>query len=176
MHANPTLALVALLATLSALACEPTSRDEPSPASGPAAYDVPLRDDAELSRELAALCRSARHAGRPFLVEFSAAWCSDCRRLHEMKQAPSLADELDLWPALVVNVGRFDRHRPLLAELDVESIAHWEVIAPTRCDEPIASWPTVARRTLEVSSGAARDLTPADLARWLATIRTGERG
>ena len=176
MHANPTPALVALLATSWVLACEPASPGDPDPPSPTAAYDVPFRSDTELSRELVSVCRAAREAGRPLLVEFSAAWCSDCRRLHEMKRAPALADELARWPAIVVNVGRFDRHRPLLATLGVESIAHWEVMAPARCTEPIGSWPTVARRTLEVSSGAARDLTPRDLAQWLAAIRTGRRG
>ena len=175
MHATPPLALITVLATFWALACEPAGPGDPGTPPPSTAYDVPFRSDAELSSELASLCRTASDTGRPLLVEFSAAWCSDCRRLHEMKHAPSLADELARWPAIVVNVGRFDRHRPLLAKLGVESIAHWEVMAPARCGEPIEAWPTVARRTLEVSSGAARDLTPRDLAGWLAAVRTGAR-
>lgn len=175
MHTNPILALVPLLASLAGLGCEPARDGEPDRPSLPTAYDVPFRSDAALSTELEELCEAARAARRPLLVEFSAAWCSDCRRLHEMKQAPALAGELAEWPWIVVNVGRFDRHRPLLAALGVESIAHWEVMAPTRCDVPVALWPSLARRTLEVSSGAARDLTASDLARWLAAIRTDER-
>ena len=164
------LALLALL-TFFVAACE---RDDeiPTSAAPATAYDVPFRSDAQLATLLIGTCQRARDAGRPMLIEFSAAWCSDCRRLHEMKQAPPLAEELEAWPKVVVNVGRFDRHRELLASLRVESIAHWEVLAPTRCDAQILDWPSLARRTLEVSSGAARDLSPTDLAGWLAKLRS----
>ena len=175
MKAHPIPSLLALLALIPGLGCERTDADPsvPSPAT---AYDAPFRTDAQLTSELDTLCRTALESARPLLVEFSAAWCSDCRRLHGMKQDPALADELDAWPRIVVNVGRFDRHRPLLDALGVESIAHWEVLAPTRCDAPIADWPSLARRTLEVSSGEARNLTPDDLARWLAAFRAGGSG
>ena len=103
---------------------------------------------------------------QPLLVEFSAAWCSDCRKLHGMKQDPALGEELGRWPKIVVNVGRFDRHRKLLASLGVESIAHWEVFAPSTCTAQIDEWPNLGERTLEVSSGEAKDLTPDVLARW----------
>lgn len=175
MHANSILAPILLFAALSVLACEPGHDDDSTGPRSPTAYDAPFRSDAQLRAELDALCRTARKAGRPLLVEFSAAWCSDCRRLHEMKQDPALASELVEWPSIVVNVGRFDRHRPLLATLRVASIAHWEVLAPSDCDKPIGGWPSLARRTLEVSSGAARNLAPSDLAGWLSAIRTADR-
>ncbi len=139
----------------------------------PEGYAAPLRSDAELEAQLAALCRGAQGRDEPrVLVEFSAAWCSDCRRLHEMKQTPALARELEAWPRLVVNVGRFDRHRDLLDALGVTRIAHWSVFEPMECAAPLPTWPRLAARTLEVSSGAARDLTPEDLADWLAEQRT----
>jgi len=135
-------------------------------------YDAPFRSDAELATQLADLCRLARDRDQPLLVEFSAAWCSDCRKLHGMKQDPALGEELGRWPKIVVNVGRFDRHRKLLASLGVESIAHWEVFAPSTCTAQIDEWPNLGERTLEVSSGEAKDLTPDVLARWLAKLRT----
>lgn len=170
MHIHPIVSLLALVVLLPLLACEPTTGDETAP-SPPTDYDAPFRTDAQLTAELETRCHSARDAGRPLLLEFSAAWCSDCRKLHAMKQDALLAEELEEWETVVVNVGRFDRHRPLLAALGVESIAHWEVLAPTRCDTPIGTWPSLARRTLEVSSGDARDLTPGDLADWLSRLR-----
>lgn len=142
----------------------------------PLAYDAQFRSDSELEAELAGLCERARRRDHPLLVEFSAAWCSDCRRLQEMKGHPALAAELRRWPSITVNVGRFDRHRPLLDALDVDSIAHWQVFAPDDCADGIADWPSLARRTLEVSSGAARSLSPADLAGWLTRIRTEQAG
>jgi thiol-disulfide isomerase/thioredoxin len=154
------------------LACSASDRDADEPGPAGDAYAAPFRSDAELRALLDATCRMARQEDEPrVLIEFSAAWCSDCRRLHEMKQAPTLARELEAWPRVVVNVGRFDRHRDLLDALGVTSIAHWSVFEPTRCDAPLPAWPRRASRTLEVSSGAARDLTPEDLADWLAEQR-----
>ena len=170
MHTNRIPALFALVAAVALVACE-RAREDPATSSPSTGYDVPFASEAELATRLSGLCLDAREANQPLLIEFSAAWCSDCRRLHEMKQEPALAEELDAWPAVIVNVGRFDRHRPLLDSLGVESIAHWEVLAPTSCEEAIDTWPRLARRTLEVSSGAARNLSPADLARWLAKLR-----
>ena len=141
-------------------------------AKPPAPYAAPLRSDAELEGALVALCEIAiAEPTRPALIEFSAAWCSDCMRLHAMKQEPPLAAELARWPYLNVNVGRFDRHRDLLAAMGIESIAHWSILQPGDCDTPVDRWPELTRRTLEVSSGEARDLTAEDLARWLSALR-----
>ena len=134
-------------------------------------YDVPIRPAAEIASAIGALCTASIAESRPVLVEFSAAWCSDCRKLHGMKQAGPLAQELSHWPNLTINVGRFDQHRDLLAALDVESIAHWAVLEPENCEEPIGAWARRAERTLEVSSGEARDVTPEELATWLRTLR-----
>jgi len=173
-HRSSVLPLLALLGLVGA-ACD--ARDEPRQAPtaplDPTAYDVPLLSESDLAVTLVDACARARDRDQPLLVEFSATWCGDCRKLHGMKQEPALAMELERWPSVVVNVGRFDRHRRLLAAFDVESIAHWEVLAPSRCDEPVATWPSLAARTLEVSSGAARSLTPAALADWLARLRAG---
>jgi thiol-disulfide isomerase/thioredoxin len=147
-----------------------TGCDDPG-VSQPPRYAAPMRSDAELSAELRRVCEQA-DGERPILVEFSAAWCSDCQRLQEMKQAEALAGELAQWPHTTVNVGRFDRHRDILDAMAIESIAHWSVLAPGSCRDPIEQWTRIADRTLEVSSGEARSLTPADLARWLRRLRT----
>jgi thiol-disulfide isomerase/thioredoxin len=131
-----------------------------------------MRSDDELTAELRHLCEtSITRDGAPVLVEFSAAWCSDCRRLGEMKQAKALAAELAEWPNLTVNVGRFDHHRPILDAMQIQSIAHWAILRPANCQDPIDQWTRIADRTLEVSSGEARKLTPADLAQWLRLFR-----
>ncbi len=147
------------------------------------AYGIPLRSDAELAAELSALCETAMtratQAGspsesggsRPILVEFSAAWCSDCLRLGEMKKASALAKELSMWPNTTINVGHFDHHRDILDDMKIESIAHWAILRPANCADPIQRWIRMADRTLEVSSGTARNLTPADLAGWLRDFR-----
>jgi thiol-disulfide isomerase/thioredoxin len=159
------IALPLAFSIASSLACD-------EPANPPAPYATPLRSDAELRSALVALCEEATaEPTRPVLIEFSAVWCSDCMRLHAMKQEAPLAAELSRWPYLNVNVGRFDRHRDLLAAMDIESIAHWSILRPGHCDTPVDRWPELRRRTLEVSSGEARNLTADDLARWLAALR-----
>lgn len=160
-----------LLAGAALIACTPETADPIR------AYHTPIRSSIELAAELTALCQSAMApstsaTSRPILVEFSAAWCSDCQRLGEMKQAKVLADELSEWPNTTVNVGRFDQHREILDAMKIESIAHWAILQPTNCADPIDRWTRIADRTLEVSSGEARKLTPADLAGWLRTFRT----
>ena len=137
----------------------------------PPAYDVPFRTDAELEVEIGALCVDSVNRERPLLLEFSAAWCSDCRKLNDMKSDRALAQELREWPSLTVNVGRFDRHTELMASLGVESIAHWAILEPGDCATPVETWARRAARTLEVSSGEARNLTPRDLAEWLSGFR-----
>ena len=166
--------LVGLAATSLACSEEPTSTAAttgPNAISTHPSYDVPFRTDTELESVLGQVCEAAVARQRPLLLEFSAAWCGDCRKLGEMKTDDALAQELAYWPKLIVNVGRFDRHRDLMAELDVESIAHWAVLAPTHCKAPVGSWPRRAQRTLEVSSGEARHLSPSDLAAWLKGLR-----
>ena len=160
----PTLVTLVVLTCLTLFGC-----DDPIAAT-PARYAAPLRSDAELASELQSLCEQAG-PDRPVLVEFSAAWCSDCQRLQVMKREEALAAELAQWPHTTVNVGRFDRHRNILDAMAIESIAHWSVLASESCREPIQHWTRIADRTLEVSSGEARSLTPDDLARWLRRLR-----
>jgi thiol:disulfide interchange protein len=159
---------------LSSAGCSPDAPPETdaNTAAAATAYDAPFRTEAELATAIDVVCRASTRQAQPLLLEFSAAWCSDCRALQTMKRDPTLALELEAWPRLTVNVGRFDRHRDLLATLGVKSIAHWAVLAPEDCTAPVGTWPRQAQRTLEVSSGEARHLTPEDLARWLADLRT----
>ena len=159
--------------TLVTAGCSPDAPSEAdaNTAAVASAYDAPFRSEAELATAIEVVCRASIRREQPLLLEFSAAWCSDCRALQTLKQAPALAREIEAWPRLTVNVGRFDRHRELLADLGVKSIAHWAILAPENCAAPVGAWPRRAQRTLEVSSGTARHLTPDDLARWLAELR-----
>ncbi len=160
------------IAVLAVLGCEDRAESDAVAATEPTPYAVPMRDGAELDALLVATCESARRRENTrVLIEFSAAWCSDCRKLDAMKQSPALARELSQWSHVAINVGRFDHHRELLDALAVRSIAHWSIFESDSCSLPLPAWPRLARRTLEVSSGAERDLRPADLAAWLAELR-----
>ncbi len=164
-------ALSSVLYVLLVLTCLVLTGCDDESASTLPRYAAPLRSDAELADLLQRLCEQA--GDHPVLVEFSAAWCSDCQRLQEMKRSETLAVELEQWPQVTVNVGRFDRHRDVLDAMAIESIAHWSILAPGgSCLQPIQHWTRIADRTLEVSSGEARSLTPADLARWLRRLST----
>jgi thiol-disulfide isomerase/thioredoxin len=136
------------------------------------AYDAPLLSPQAVRRELSAACVASTESKRPLLLEFSAPWCSDCQKLHIMKQESVLASELARWPSVTINVGNFDAHRDLLEAFGVEQIAHWAVLAPNDCESAAPSWPRLAQRTLEPSSGQERSQSPSDLAHWLLAFRT----
>lgn len=156
--------LVALSVALS-FACDQAT-DNP-----PTEYDTPLLSPSALRAEIRQACDVALGDARPLLLEFSAPWCSDCQKLHRMKQASVLAEELAHWPKVTINVGQFDAHRDMLEAFEVKQIAHWAVLAPNLCDTPAESWPRLAQRTLEPSSGQERSQSPADLAQWLLAFR-----
>jgi len=136
------------------------------------AYDTPIRSPHELTAALSTECERARERKRPLLIEFSAAWCSDCQKLDIMKRSQVLADELEKWPHVIVNVGEFDQHLDMLEAFEIRSIARWVILKPIDCERPVDRWPRIAQRTLEPASGEQRDLSPADLAKWLENLRT----
>jgi len=105
-------------------------------------------------------------------MEFSASWCSDCQKLDIMKRSQVLADELEKWPQVIVNVGEFDQHLDMLEAFEIRSIARWVILKPIDCERPVDQWPRIAQRTLEPASGEQRNLSPADLAKWLKNLRT----
>lgn len=139
-----------------------------APTAGTAsAEDLRARTDLELARDARAVCEAARSADRLVLLEFAAPWCSDCRTLERLCEETPLAEKLREFERLRVDVGRFDRHLELLLAFDVRAIAQWNVLAPERCDAPLATWPRLASRTLEPRSGAR--VRTDELADWLAT-------
>ena len=89
-----------------------------------------------------------------------------------MKQEAVLAEELRAWPNVTINVGMFDLHRDLLDAFGIQKIANWSVFQPQNCNEPFEDWPRIESRTIEPSSGAERDASPAALARWLRGFRS----
>jgi len=131
----------------------------------PLRYSIPERTNEELQSGLKAACESAKEKGRRLLVEFSASWCGDCRKLASMKEEPALRDALKEAPHYVVNVGRFDRHEGLLKDFKIRAIANWQVVETTACDADISDWPKVTHRTLEPQTGSA--ITSSELAGWL---------
>jgi thiol:disulfide interchange protein len=130
-----------------------------------AKYKVPERSDEELALEAKTVCLDAVAKKQPVLLEFSAPWCTDCKEVDRLKHEPALRDALSRYGTLTVNVGKFDRHQELLKAFDVRAIAHWVVLVPERCEDPLESWRRTASRTLEPLSGDR--LTAAGLARWL---------
>jgi thiol:disulfide interchange protein len=132
-------------------------------------YDVPERSDVELSEEARKACETSRTRKQPLLLEFTAAWCSDCRALAKLEKEPALARSLAEYARLAINVGRFDRHRALLQSFEVRAIAYWVVVAPQDCAREPQSWSRVASRTLEPLSGTP--VRSDELATWLDAKR-----
>lgn len=149
---------------------EAQGRVETKKTAKPPAYSVPERSPAELHRELTGACEQARRSDQLVLLEFSAAWCKDCRRLSLMKSEPALAEELRRFREVVVNVGDFDRHAELLGRFGVRAIARWEVLEPGDCQRPAWTWKRRGHRTLEPETGKEK-VAPADLEQWLRRLR-----
>jgi thiol-disulfide isomerase/thioredoxin len=146
----------------------PAERQDPR--RGDADYWVP-RTDAELDAAFEATCRAAEASNRPVLLQFSAPWCIDCRRVKALSAEPVLAEELQRWETLVVDPGRMDRHVPLLQAFEVSAIATWVAVRPQDCRLPAPSWTRLRQETFEPATGTPR--TAEDLARWLAAARAG---
>ena len=162
--------------TVCVLAVEITACGDPSPRlpdpPHPERYWVE-RTDAELSAVLQETCTRAETAGKPVLLAFSAPWCIDCRQVRALEAQPELAQELASWEKVVVDVGRLDRHRPLLERFQVGAIAHWVALKPTDCSEDVTEWPVLRASTFEPQTGWFSAKTAPELRDWLQKAREG---
>jgi thiol-disulfide isomerase/thioredoxin len=161
-----------LLACTAAPPAAPPTAD-PAPAASPSerpdrAYWV-ARTDGELDAALDQTCAAAVAAGRPVLLQFSASWCVDCRRMRDFSQESPLRPALAEFQTLVIDPGRFDRHPDLLRAFDVAKLATWVALAPTDCRLPATAWPRLAHGAFEPATGAP--VTPDDLVAWLDAAR-----
>jgi len=129
----------------------------------------PIATEVDVDRELARVCEDARTHDQPVLLEFTADWCGDCRRLHEMKTRAPLTDELAHWTSHEFDVGRFDRYERLRKHFDIRSIAFWAALRPTDCASAVEAWPQLGVRVVEPKSDPS--LGPSQLVDWLQTQR-----
>lgn len=131
------------------------------------------RSHAELKAVLDQTCASATAADKPVLLAFSAPWCIDCRQTRALEEQPELVSELAHWEKVVVDVGRFDRHKPLLERFKVGAIAHWVALRPTDCAQDVTAWPVLRASTFEPQTGWFGAKTAPELRDWLVKARGG---
>ena len=87
-----------------------------TPAPVPDSYDPSADAAADIDRALAA----ARLDGRPVLLDFGSAWCTDCQAMSELVRTPGVHQVLARnYHTVTVDVGRFD-HNMELAERYVQ--------------------------------------------------------
>ncbi len=142
---------------------------EPAPRapSGLEASPWVVETDEALTARIAEARRAAAASDRQVLLELVADWCEDCRevvRLSHEEPARSVIEER--YVVVYVEVGRFDRHRALLAEHRVDRIATLVVL-------DAATGARIGRTTLEPITGGQRGLTSAALAAWLRAPTPG---
>lgn len=151
---------------LSALAALAAGCDSAPPAA-PSGLDADpwvVRTDAELDSAIAAARAEARASERLVLLDFVADWCSDCREVIRVsKLEPARGAIEERYVVVYVEVGRFDRHRALLREHEIDRIAALVVLDPE-------TGRRVAKTTLEPITTRA-GLTPEELASWLRSVR-----
>jgi hypothetical protein len=73
----------------------------------------------------------------------------------------------------VVHIGRFTRHRDLIAAFEVKGIAHWVALKPTDCAAPVTDWPVLRQGRFEPVSNPAAGRSAEELAAWLRAARGG---
>jgi thiol-disulfide isomerase/thioredoxin len=129
------------------------------------------RTDAELTAELQSTCAAATAQSKPVLLAFSAPWCIDCRQMRALEAQPELAAELMNWEKVVIDVGRLDRHKPLLEKFKVGAIAHWVALGPTDCTANVVDWPVLRASTFEPQTGWFGPKTAPELRDWLVKAR-----
>jgi len=143
---------------------------EPAPPPEPGPHWQP-RTDAELARALRDTCEASVRSGKPILLEFSAPWCIDCRRLEHLERDEGLSRAYEGWHRLRIDVGRFDRHDGLREAFGVRAIAHWSAVRPTDCSAEAASWPRLKQEVMELETGSTGPRSADELVRWLADAR-----
>lgn len=167
------------------LGCSLGTQSEPAPA--PPASSVPPRDrpvrdadywvertDDALDSALTRTCERALERGRPVLLQFSAPWCTDCRRMRTLSSAEPLHGELAHWQSLVIDPGRFERHKELLEAFEVSRLATWVAAAPSDCKLPATGWSRLAKSSFEPVTG--EPVSADDLTAWLRAARAEASG
>lgn len=145
----------------------------PAP-TGPAPADAwTVHNPEALQAALTQACTRATAADKPVLLGFSAPWCLDCQVLHKLEVEPTVAAELASWERVVTDVGRFERHQPLLRALGGDRIAWWVALKPTadQCSASPTTWPRLRSGGIEPATGQQVQ-TAADLVQWLVEARS----
>jgi thiol-disulfide isomerase/thioredoxin len=128
------------------------------------------RTEPALQAALAQTCAASVADKKPVLLQFSAEWCGDCRAAEALKADPAVQAELAGWHTLVIDVGRFERHQPLLKAFGATGIAWWVAARPVDCAQPAEAWPRLKVGPIEPTSDRAVE-SPAQLVGWLASAR-----
>jgi hypothetical protein len=145
------------------------------PVADPSEYSTPLLEARDLEKLARQTCEQSKTNRRLVLVEFSAAWCEDCRVLEAQKRAAPLKDELSSWELFPINVGDDGfQHPELMRAFRVNAIAKLVALRPRDCALPLRFWRPLAMRTLSGvgSDGARLNL---ELTQWLVDQREAQR-
>lgn len=141
--------------------------------ASPEAGHWQARTDGELAARVSALCEASLKDHKPVLLEFSAAWCGDCKAAAAFEQQPEVKAELANWHHEVIDVGRFERHQTLLKGFGAQGIAYWAALRPTDCAAAPLSWPRLRTGSVEPTSDASL-ATAAQLIGWLTEARAAK--
>lgn len=165
-----------IILLLSLLACgEPptAARPAPQPEPAPTAEASPWiqRTDLEMDAALRSSCEASVADGKPVLLEFSAAWCVDCRKLHDLAADDEVIAEMAQFHHLTVDVGKWDRHKGLIDAFGVSALAWWSVLQPEDCSAPPPGWKRLKEGSFEPASTGSGARTAEGVTAWLQDAR-----
>ena len=113
-----------VIGAMAAGMASPGCSDERAPTPQPDPDPWRELNETQLTSEIEAGLSRAREEHKSVLLEFVAPWCEDCREVIRISRLdPAKSEMARRYVTVYVNVGRFDRHRELLAEHQIRSIA-----------------------------------------------------
>lgn len=129
----------------------------------PTPLPLPYNDKSDADADVAAAFAKAQASGKRVLIDFGGNWCPDCRVMAGVMELPELKPFVEAhYEVVTVDVGRFDRNLHIPKRYGIEKLAGVPTALIVEADGTLIN----AANAAEVAN--AREMTPQDIANWLA--------
>lgn len=129
----------------------------------PTPLPLPYNDKSDADADVAAAFAKAKANGKRVLIDFGGNWCADCRIMAGVMELPELKPFVEAhYEVVTVDVGRFDRNLHIPKRYGIEKLEGVPTALIVEADGTLIN----AANASEVAN--AREMTPQDIANWLA--------